>query len=407
MPLQGLEGGITLVSITMRLSNRCRVARGGFFVLHENPLPQLDEMEGQRSGAAGGCFARIHWMVVCLSGVNAFRKRPRWRWILGGKWTQSGRLLAAIVTGTVSMAGAQARFDADAVRLNNRGVALMGQQFTEKAEQSFAESFKKDPKLAQAAINDGIALLTLQKIDDAKKVLQAAIAIDPNSPQGWYNLGLAQHADNELDDALKSFQQAVKLDPRDVDSYYFEGVCYREMKQFDKAVEVLKQGIAIQPLHASSEFNLARALQAQGDKDAAKEHFKLFQHMTSTKISAAIGLAYGEQGHYSTVTPVEEPQTRQKTMIPVKLVGETMIRAISPLPKKPGKDGAPRPSETETGGACMLDVTGSGQMDLVLTEAGPQAIRVLHREGRWELCGCGCGGCGAEGFGPGSGMRGG
>jgi tetratricopeptide (TPR) repeat protein len=320
-------------------------------------------------------------MVACLSGVSAFGEPLRWRWILGGKWTQFGRLLAAIVTGTASMAGAQARFDADAVRLNNRGVALMGQQFTEKAEQSFAESFKKDPKLAQAAINDGIALLTLQKIDDAKKVLQTAIALDPNSPQGWYNLGLAQHADNELDDALKSFQQAVKLDPRDVDSYYFEGVCYREMKRFDKAVEVLKEGLAIQPLHASSEFNLARALQAQGDKDAAKEHFKLFQHMTSTKISAAIGLAYGEQGHYSTVTPVEEPQTRQRAMIPVKLVAETMVRAIPPLPKKPGKDGAPRSSDTETDGACMLDVTGSGQMDLVLMESGQQAIRVLHRKG--------------------------
>ena len=115
----------------------------------------------------------------------------------------------------------------------------------------------------------------------------------------------------------------MKLDPRDVDSYYFEGVCYREMKQFDKAIEVLKQALAIQPLHASSEFALARALQATGDKDAAKEHFKLFQHMTSTKISAAIGLAYGEQGHYSTVTPVEEPQIRPRTMIPVKLVAET------------------------------------------------------------------------------------
>jgi tetratricopeptide (TPR) repeat protein len=264
-----------------------------------------------------------------------------------------------------AMAGGQARFNADAVRLNNRGVALMGQQFTEKAEQSFAEAFKKDPKLAQAAINDGIALLTLQKIDDAKKALRAGIAIDPNSPQAWYNLGLAQHADNELDDALKSFQQAVKLDPRDVDSYYFEGVCYREMKQFDKAVEVLKQALAIQPLHASSEFALARALQALGDKDAAKEHFKLFQHMTSTKISAAIGLAYGEQGHYSTVTPVEEPQARQRTMIPVKLVAETM---------------GPKGAATETGGACMLDVTGSGQMDLVLMESGAQAIRVLHRK---------------------------
>src|SRR3569833_1098274 len=202
----------------------------------------------------------------------------------------------------VFTAGAETRFDADAVRLNNRGVALMGQQFTEKAQEAFAESFHKDPKLAQAAVNDGIALLTQQKIDEAKKALQQAIELDPTSAQAWYNLGLAQHANNELDDALKSFQQAVKLDPRDVDSYYFEGVCYRELKQFDKAIDALKQALAIQPLHASSEFALARALQATGDKEAAKEHFKLFQHMTSSKISAAIGLAYGEQGHYSTVT---------------------------------------------------------------------------------------------------------
>jgi tetratricopeptide (TPR) repeat protein len=262
-------------------------------------------------------------------------------------------------------AGAQSRFNAEAVRLNNRGVAQMGQQFTEKAEQSFAEAFKKDPRLAQAAINDGIALLTLQKIDEAKKELKESIAIDPKNPQAWYNLGLAQHAGNELEDALKSFQQAVKLDPRDVDSYYFEGVCYRELKQFDKAAEVLKQALAIQPLHASSEFALARALQALGDKEQAKEHFKLFQHMTSTKISAAIGLAYGEQGHYSTVAPVEEPQARQRAMIPVKLVAQTI---------------GPKTPSTETGGACMLDVTGSGQMDLVLMEKGPQAIRVLHRK---------------------------
>jgi tetratricopeptide (TPR) repeat protein len=262
-------------------------------------------------------------------------------------------------------AAPEARFNAEAIRLNNRGVALMGQQFTEKAADSFAEAFKKDPKLAQASVNNGIALMTLQKLDDAKKALKTAIALDPESAQAWYNLGLAQHADNELEPALESFQQAVKLDPRDADSYYFEGVCYRELKQLDKAVEALKHALAIQPLHASSEFALARTLQAMGDKEAAKEHFKLFQHMTSTKVSAAIGLAYGEQGHYSTVMPVEEPQARQKDMIPVKLVAKAMADQKTPA--------------TETGGACMLDVTGSGQMDLVLMESGPQAIRVLHR----------------------------
>jgi tetratricopeptide (TPR) repeat protein len=302
------------------------------------------------------------------------------------KFMRVGCSLAMAIVVIIVTAGAQAHFDADAVRLNNRGVALMGQQFTEKAEQSFAESFKKDPKLAQAAINDGIALLTLQKLDEAKKALQAAIAIDPNNPQAWYNLGLAQHADNELEDALKSFQQAVKLDPRDVDSYYFEGVCYREMKQFDKAVEVLKQALAIQPLHASSEFALARALQATGDKEQAKEHFKLFQHMTSTKISAAIGLAYGEQGHYSTVTPVEEPQARQRAMIPVKLVAESLGSQVSKARPGAPTSGVKSGGSTETGGACMLDVTGSGQMDLVLMESGAQAVRVLHRksDGKFE-----------------------
>jgi Tfp pilus assembly protein PilF len=258
-----------------------------------------------------------------------------------------------------------AKYNPEAVRLNNRGVALMGQQFTEKAAAAFADSFKLDPKLAQAAINDGIALMTLQKLDDAKVALKQAIALDPGNAQAWYNLGLAQHADNELEPALASFQQAVKYDPRDADSYYFEGVCYGELKQYDKEIDILKQALAIQPLHASSEFAMARALQRSGRTPEAKDHFKLFQHMTSTKISAAIGLAYGEQGHYSTVTPVEAPQIHGTAMIPIRL--------------EPHVLGNPAGTHTETGGACMLDVTGSGQMDLVLMASGPQAIRVLHR----------------------------
>ena len=281
---------------------------------------------------------------------------------------RAGGLLAfgfALVTGA---ARAQATGHEEAVRLNNRGVAQMGQQFTDKAAESFAAAMKADPKMAQAAVNDGIALLTLQKLDDAKAALQKAIELDPTSAQAWYNLGLAQHAGNELDAALKSFQTAVKLDPRDVDSYYFEGVCFSELKQFDQAIAVFKQALAITPMHASAEFALARALQRSGNTQDAREHFKTFQHLTSTKVSAPIGLAYGEQGHYSTVTPLEEREAGRKGMIPVKLVASQVSES---------RPGAPAP--TYTGGACMVDVTGSGQMDLVLMRAGPQAIGVLHR----------------------------
>ena len=275
--------------------------------------------------------------------------------------------LAALVllTAAGASSAAETHFDPQAIRLNNKGVALMGQQFTDRAATSFADALKRDPKLAQAAINDGIALMTLQKLDDAKRAFKAALALDPTNPQAWYNLGLAQHADNEIDAALSSFQQAAKFDPRDADSYYYEGVCYGELKQFDKQIEILKRALAITPLHASSEFAMARALQRTGHTPEAKEHFKTFQHLTSTKISAAIGLAYGEQGHYSTVTPVEEPQALEHEMIPVHL-------ELQPMAANEG-------AGTETGGACMLDVTGSGQMDLILMQSGPQAIRVLHR----------------------------
>ncbi len=269
---------------------------------------------------------------------------------------------------------AQARYDAEAVRLNNRGVALMGQQFTERAADAFSQALQRDPRMAQPAINEGIALLTLQRLDAAKKALQQATAIDPNSAQAWYNLGLAQRANNELDSALASFQRAATIDPRDVDSLYFEGVCYEEMKQFDKGIAILEKALGINPQHASAEFVLARSLQRTGRIAEAREHFKIFQHLSNSKISTPIGLSYGEQGHYSTATPIEMPEAVQPTMIAVKLEAQPMVSATSAL------------AFTTTGGACMMNATGGGRMDLVLMQSGTQAIRILHNlgAGRFE-----------------------
>jgi Tfp pilus assembly protein PilF len=283
-----------------------------------------------------------------------------------------GPVALVFIMAAAAAGGAQAHFDAEAVRLNNRGVAQMSQQSTERAAETFAEAIKKDPTLAQAMINEGIALLYLQKLDEAKKWFQQAIALNPDNAQEWYNLGLAQHAGNELEPALASFQQAVKIDPRDADSYYFEGVCYQEMKQFDKAIAILQKALEINPLHASAEFAMARALQRSGNTADAKMHFQRFQHLTSTKIGAPIGLAYGEQGHYSIVFPVEEPETGKRAMIPVRLVAQ-------PMPGAP--EVSPAPAFTTTGGACMVDVTGEGRMDLVLMQSGAQAIRVLQNKG--------------------------
>ncbi len=292
-----------------------------------------------------------------------------WRTIMGKTGIGALFLLAIIAC----CAGAQEGFDPEAVELNNRGVALMGQQFTQRAADAFAEAFRKDPHLAQAATNEGIALLTLQKLDDAEAWLRKSIAIDPRSAQAWYNLGLAQRAGSEFDAALASFQQAAKLDPNDADALYFEGVLYGETKQYDKAIEVLKEALADDPLHASAEFVLARSFQRTGHLEEAQEHFRRFQHLTSTKISSAIGLSYGEQGHYSMASTVKEPELSQPAMIPVHLEAQPLAAQAAAA------------SYATTGGACMIDATGSGEMDLVLMQEGAQAIRILHNRGDGEF----------------------
>lgn len=280
----------------------------------------------------------------------------------------------AVLAVAAANAAAEARFDAEsiraeAIRLNNRGVALMNQQFTQRAADTFAQAFRKDPSFAQAEVNEGIALLTLQKMDAAAKALRRALAIDPTSAQAWYNLGLVQRDSNDLKDALASFQQAAKIDPHDADSLYFVGACYEQMQQYGKAIAVLEKALAIDPLHASAEFVLARSLVRAGHAAEARKHFQRFQHLINSHISSAIGLAYGQQGHYSTATAVAEPQTAPAKMIPVRLEAQTL------------EAGAPNSTGTATGGACMIDATGSGEMDLVLMQSGPQAIRILLNDG--------------------------
>jgi Tfp pilus assembly protein PilF len=254
----------------------------------------------------------------------------------------------------------------EAIRLNDRGVALMSQQLPERAARNFAAALQKDPEFAQAAVNEGIALYAQQKLEDAEAALQRAIRIDPKSAQAWYNLGLTQRSLDELSKAAASFRRAAALDPHDADSFYFEGACYAGMGEFSAAIPIFQKALAINPLHPSAEFGLARSLVRTGHKTEAQQDFKRFQMLTNDKLGTPIGQGYGEQGRYSTVTAVQEPETIERKMIPVRLAARPMIPENAPS------------AWTTGGGACMIDATGSGQMDLVLMQSGSQAIRILH-----------------------------
>lgn len=267
--------------------------------------------------------------------------------------------------------------DAEAIRLNNEGVAWMNQQQTDRAEAAFALASQRNPNLAEAQLNHGISLLYLQKLPEAEAALKQAANLAPKDPRVWYNLGLVQRAANEIQAALSSFERAAEFDSADADTLYFEGVCLQDEAQSAAAIDIFRKALEKNPRHASSEFALARALQRSGHPDEAKGHFQRFQRLTGNKIASALGLSYGDQGRYSTTVAVSEQIKPQTAMIPIHFSAQSLDSAYSA-----GQKG----DSNKSGGACMMDVDGDGKYDLLLMESGQLALRILrsHGDGTFE-----------------------
>ena len=164
----------------------------------------------------------------------------------------------------------------------------MGQQFTERAAGGVCRGVQEGSQAGAGGDQRGhCAALLCKSWTRPRSILQQALALDPDSAQAWYNLGLAEHAGNELEPALASFQQAVKLDPRDADSFYYRGRLLPGDEGVRQGDRGLREGAEDQPAARLGGVSMARALQRSGRTAEAKEHFKRFQHLTSTKICSA------------------------------------------------------------------------------------------------------------------------
>src|SRR6185437_6858293 len=272
------------------------------------------------------------------------------------------------LTSQCAQAADQPRDMVAAARLNNIGVALMGQQFTEKALQKFDDAHKSDPASVTPMLNQGIALLYLRKLPEAEAVLKQATALDPTSVRVWYCLGLTHLAESKSELAVEDFKQAIKLNPANADCHYYLGSLYRSLKEYDQAIQEFNEALRLNPLHASAQFGLASALQRSGKIAEAREHLKRFQTITQTKVGTPLAVTYGEQGDYATVQDIRVPEQPVSAMIPVSFVAQAGSKASSPA--------ASIAANQAGGGACILDVDGTGQKDIVAMSDGGSAIRI-------------------------------
>ena len=254
----------------------------------------------------------------------------------------------------------------EALRLNNLGVAYMGQQRLQEALREFTRTEQLDPKLYVARLNQAIALLNLQRFAEARRLLRSVVERDPDNARAWYNLGLLDRGQGQDEAALQDFQRAAELVRDDADTFYFLGATYSQLHREQDAIPVLKRALALNPFHASAEFALARAYQRLDQTAEAKPHLARFQELTRNKLGALVGQAYGDQGPLSLAQPAKSADQSPAAAIPVHFVDVAAAAGLatakqSPQPSSPDNLGS---------GACFFDFDGDGSPDLVLADAG-------------------------------------
>lgn len=279
-------------------------------------------------------------------------------------------LLCASLLPLAAIADVSKTDAAKAARLNNVGVAFMNQQIPGEALSKFEDAHRADAASAIPLINKGIALIYLRRLPDAEETLRAASLLDPKNPRVWYSLGLAKLDSGDQPSALKSFQHAAELDPQDADTHYYLGTIELGLEDYDNAILEFEKALQINPLHASSQYGLARALQRSGKSDEARKHVQRFQEITQSKTGTSFSDNYGEQGHYATAEDMPGLSVDASEMIPVTFAAASLARDISQVGQ--------HTSSVHGAGACVLDLEGNGQKDVISMQSGANAIQVYR-----------------------------
>ncbi|MDF3129391.1 tetratricopeptide repeat protein [Kiritimatiellaeota bacterium B1221] len=100
----------------------------------------------------------------------------------------------------------------------------------------------------------------------------------PNDLSFKFDYGELLYAKGDLDAAISQFQQAQRNPQRRIDALYLMGSCFKAKGQYDIAATQLQKAAEELPTMDDTKmailYELGEVLEAQGDLDAALEHFK-------------------------------------------------------------------------------------------------------------------------------------
>ena len=166
--------------------------------------------------------------------------------------------------------------NADWMRWNNLGIALLDQFQYQESINAFTEVIKLRPLYADGYTNVGLANIVWEKYDSARMAIRKAISLDPNSARALYYDGLLQRRAGNTEQEIADFSKVVEMFPQSRDARRELGITYYQQNNNPAALEQFEALQKIDPDDLTAHYNLSILYRRMGKPEEAKEQQAMF-----------------------------------------------------------------------------------------------------------------------------------
>lgn len=153
--------------------------------------------------------------------------------------------------------------------LFNYGVVLLRNGYNLRALRKFRDSFRRDPKNADAAYMTGLCFLNLKRPRGARKWFKEAMQLEPESPRNFTAMGNALALEQLDEEASALFELALHADPEFHDAWYNWAANLAARGDYANAIRKVKSGLKHHPRSFELLTQQVYCLRQMGAYDAA------------------------------------------------------------------------------------------------------------------------------------------
>src|ERR1035441_3995624 len=172
-----------------------------------------------------------------------------------------------------------------------RAQFLLGKAYYEatlfpRAEESFFEVLRLDPRFPGVHLELGKVYISLRRTDDAIRELELALKENPGDADASYFLGGLLAQVERYAEAIPYLERARKVKPDFWAPYFYLGKAKLRLEQPAEAVVLLQRAVQLNPDEASAYNQLGRALQACGREVEASRALRRVRELRAAALEA-------------------------------------------------------------------------------------------------------------------------